>query len=203
MNYCPRCGTRLEMKMEGGRERPSCPAQGCGFFFFGDSSIGCGAVVMRDGRALLIQRGIEPNRGAWQLPGGYAECDERIVSAVEREVLEEAGVVARVLDLVGFRHMAGRYISGAGANIYLVFRLEPVSGEPRYDGIETLGAGYFSQEEMARMERVQGLSLWAIERALKVPLGRGLVADPEGLTVGVARAGSALFGAALPGGPLR
>ena len=143
MYYCPRCGTGLVSKFDGGRERPACPIEACGFIHFGYSSIGCGAVVMRDGKALLIQRGINPRRGDWQLPGGYVEADEEIVDAVEREVLEEAGIIARVTDVVGLRHSVAGSIGGPSANVYVVFRLEVVSGEPRYDGEETIGAGYF------------------------------------------------------------
>ena len=79
----------------------------CGFVHFGQFSIGCGGVVIRDNQALLVQRGINPNRGAWQIPGGYVESDEEIVPAVEREVLEEAGVVAKVSDVIGVRHAIG------------------------------------------------------------------------------------------------
>ena len=145
--YCPRCGSVLAAKVDGGRERPACLADGCGFLHFGDSSIGCGGIVIRDGKALLIQRGLNPGRGTWQIPGGYVEDDESIPDAVEREVLEEAGVVARVREVVGFRHSAstpGR----PNANLYVVFRLDLVSGEPRADGVETLGADFFSLAEL-------------------------------------------------------
>ena len=154
MNYCPKCGAKLGSKLDGGRERPACLVQGCGFVHFGDSTIGCGAVVIRDNKALLVQRGINPNRGAWQIPGGYVESDEEIQSAVEREVLEEAGVTAKVSDVIGVRHAVGT----PTANIYVVFRLEPLSGEPRFDGVESIGAGYFSMSEMEQMERVQSFS---------------------------------------------
>ena len=189
MKYCPRCGAELGWKFDGGRERPACQAEGCRFIHFGDFSIGCGGVVIRDNKALLIQRGINPNRGAWQIPGGYVEADEEILTAVEREVLEEAGVVARVLDVVGVRHAIAEPV----ANIYVVFRLEPVSGEPRYDGEETIGAGYFSLEEMGRMEGVQGFSTWAIHRALATPQGAGLTLEDTELTR--QRPGWTLFGA--------
>ena len=189
MKYCPRCGAELGSKFDGGRERPACQAEGCRFIHFGDFSIGCGGVVIRDNKALLIQRGINPNRGAWQIPGGYVEADEEILTAVEREVLEEAGVVARVLDVVGVRHAIAEPV----ANIYVVFRLEPVSGEPRYDGEETIGAGYFSLEEMERMEGVQGFSTWAIHRALATPPGAGFTLEDTELTR--QRPGWTLFGA--------
>lgn len=195
VEYCPRCGTKLVKKLEGGRDRPACPTEGCGFFFFGDYSIGCGAVVLRDGKALLIQRGINPGRGSWQIPGGYVEADEAIHSAVEREVLEEAGVEAKVVDVVGFRHAAGR-TDRPNANIYVVFRLSPVSGEPRFDGEETLGAGYYSLDELSRMERVQSLSLWAIRLALVTPLRSGLAQHPN--SPGLTFTGWSLFGLGLP-----
>ncbi len=189
MKYCPRCGSELGWKFDGGRERPACHAEGCRFIHFGDFSIGCGGVVISDNKALLIQRGINPNRGAWQIPGGYVEADEEILTAVEREVLEEAGVVARVLDVVGVRHAIAEPV----ANIYVVFRMEPVSGEPRYDGEETIGAGYFSLEELGRMEGVQGFSTWAIHRALATPRGAGFTLEDTELTR--QRPGWTLFGA--------
>jgi ADP-ribose pyrophosphatase YjhB (NUDIX family) len=191
MRYCPRCGSALGMKLEGGRERPACLADGCGFVYFGESSIGCGAVVLRDDRALLVQRGIEPGKGSWQIPGGYVETDEGIPAAVEREVLEEAGVVARVIEVVGFRHAAGVQPDRPSSNIYVVFRLDFVSGEPRFDGEETLGVGYFSLEEMAQMDRVQALSLWAIRLAMDIRPGSGFV--PDGADE-LARPGWSLFG---------
>ena len=188
MNFCPRCGTKLGVKFEGGRERPACLSEGCGFFDFGLFSIGCGAVVIRENKALLIQRGINPNRGAWQIPGGYVECDEEIVPAVEREVLEEAGVTAKVSDVIGVRHVIGM----PGANIYVVFRLQPVSGEPRFDGVETIGAGYFSVDELDQMENVQGFPTWSIKLALKLPTGSGLTLEHSDLNIG--RPGWSLFG---------
>lgn len=193
MNYCPRCGSPLGATFDGGRDRPACLKEGCGFIHFGYHSIGCGGVVIRDNRALLIQRGINPNRGDWQIPGGYVESDEEILPAVEREVLEEAGVVAKVSDVIGVRHTVGNPV----ANVYLVFRLEFVSGEPRFDGVETLDAGYFSLEEIEQMDRVQGFSKWSIKRALETPPGYGFTLEPGDINIG--RPGWSLFGKGVDG----
>lgn len=165
MKYCPRCATELGTKFEGGRDRIACPS--CNYMFFGDFSIGCGGVVIRDGKALLIRRGHEPGRGWWQIPGGYVEHDEVVTDAVEREVLEEAGVTAKVVDVLGLRHSVGGpgSIGGPSSNVYIMFRLEPIAGEPACDGNEITGAGYFSPEEIEAMDRVQGLSKFAIARA--------------------------------------
>ena len=179
MNFCPRCGAKLITQFSGGRDRPTCPTVGCEFIHFGSYSIGCGAVVLRDDKVLLVQRGIEPNRGAWQIPGGYVESNEGILEAVEREVLEESGIVSTVTDIVGVRHALGT----PTANIYVVFRLNPVSGEPTFDGDETIGAGYFSQADIAGMEQVQGLSIWSYQQALNSPPGAGLTLDQSPLSL--------------------
>ena len=105
-------------------------------------------------------------------------------------MLEEAGIVARVSDSLGWRHTAS-VSPDRPANIYVVFRLNHVSGEPLHDGEETLGAGFFSLEEMAAMEGVQSLSLWAIRLALAHPPNAGLVPNHEAIEM---RPGWSLFG---------
>lgn len=189
--YCPRCSMTLTSRLDGGRERAACPDSGCGYIHYGDFSIGCAGVVIREDKALLVQRGWNPFAGSWQIPGGYAEHDEPLALAVEREVLEEAGIEARVRDVIAFRHSLGGGIGGPTTNIYVVFRLDLIRGEPVFDGDEIANAGFFSLEEMARMDAVQGLSKWAIEKALRAESSHGLRPE-EGPMSG--RAGWQLFG---------
>jgi 8-oxo-dGTP diphosphatase len=54
--------------------------------------VGVGAVVVRDGRALIIRRGHEPRKGEWSLPGGHVELGESLTDAVRREIKEETGL---------------------------------------------------------------------------------------------------------------
>ena len=58
--YCPACSMTLTTKMDGGRDRPCCPSDSCNYIHYGDFSIGCAGVVVRDGKALLVQRGQNP-----------------------------------------------------------------------------------------------------------------------------------------------
>jgi ADP-ribose pyrophosphatase YjhB (NUDIX family) len=61
-----------------------------------------GAIVHdRGGRLLLIQRGREPGRGLWSLPGGRVEPGESEHDAIVREMAEETGLRVRVVRLVG------------------------------------------------------------------------------------------------------
>jgi len=41
---------------------------------------------------LLIERGREPLKGYWSIPGGLVETGERLEEAVAREVFEETGL---------------------------------------------------------------------------------------------------------------
>lgn len=61
-----------------------------------------GAVVHdAQGRLLLVLRGREPAAGLWSIPGGKVEPGEFREAAVEREVLEETGLVVEALAPVG------------------------------------------------------------------------------------------------------
>ena len=50
--------------------------------------VGVGAVIVEEGRVLLVRRGTEPLKGQWSLPGGLLELGESLTDGVIREVLE-------------------------------------------------------------------------------------------------------------------
>lgn len=62
--------------------------------------VGVGAVIIHDGCALIVQRGSEPRRGEWTVPGGLLELGETLRAAVEREVLEETGLAVKAGEVV-------------------------------------------------------------------------------------------------------
>ena len=39
-----------------------------------------------------MERGREPLKGYWSLPGGLVECGERLEEAIQREMMEETGL---------------------------------------------------------------------------------------------------------------
>jgi mutator protein MutT len=62
--------------------------------------VGVGAVVVDEGRVLLIRRGNEPMKGHWSLPGGMLELGETLTDGVVREVREETGLTVEPVELI-------------------------------------------------------------------------------------------------------
>jgi 8-oxo-dGTP diphosphatase len=62
--------------------------------------VGVGAVVVHEGRALIVKRAHEPRRGEWSLPGGRVELGETLVEATRRELREETGLEVAVGELI-------------------------------------------------------------------------------------------------------
>ena len=58
--------------------------------------VGVGAVIVDDGKILLIRRKYEPLKGHWSLPGGMVEIGEPLEAALTREMQEETGLLVDV-----------------------------------------------------------------------------------------------------------
>jgi ADP-ribose pyrophosphatase YjhB (NUDIX family) len=65
--------------------------------------LGVGGIIFKRsgtrGPILLVERGHEPLKGFWSLPGGLVETGERLEEAVQREILEETGLRVQPLRL--------------------------------------------------------------------------------------------------------
>lgn len=101
--FCPRCGQPLRQQEAFGRLRPVCAA--CGFVHFRDPKVAAAVLLSGQGRVLLVQRAVDPQRGYWALPAGFVEVDELPHEAAAREALEETGLHVRVGDLLSIRRM--------------------------------------------------------------------------------------------------
>src|SRR5271165_5942838 len=62
--------------------------------------VGVGAVIIRDGRALLVRRNTEPLKREWSVPGGVLELGEKLRDGAAREALEETGLHVEVYEVL-------------------------------------------------------------------------------------------------------
>jgi len=58
-----------------------------------------GALIYDGPRVLLVKRGKEPLKDYWSLPGGAVEAGETLEEALRREVLEETGLIVKIIRL--------------------------------------------------------------------------------------------------------
>jgi 8-oxo-dGTP diphosphatase len=79
----------------------------------------CAGAVVRDdaGRLLLVQRGIEPARGTWSLPGGRVEPGETVDAAAVREVREETGLTVTIGELLAVVDVMGYTVHDFAATV--------------------------------------------------------------------------------------
>ena len=99
-------------------------------------------------KVLLIQRGIEPFKGKWALPGGFMNIDETAEECAKRELEEETGLKnASVEQFYTFsdvnRDPRERVITVAH---YALVKLAEVKG-----GDDAASARWFSMDEVPRL----------------------------------------------------
>ena len=115
--------------------------------------VGVAGVVIKDGCVLMIQRGKEPGRGRWSIPGGCLHLGERVRDGVEREVFEECNVCVRAGDVLGVADLIQRDDDGRIRYHYVLVDLaaEYLSGEPRPSS-DALAARWVRFDELLTLE---------------------------------------------------
>jgi ADP-ribose pyrophosphatase YjhB (NUDIX family) len=78
------------------------------------------ACVWRDGKVLLVERGKEPWKGKWSLPGGRLEFGETVREAAQRELAEETGIEATLVKLVDVEDAIMRDANGDAMAHYAI-----------------------------------------------------------------------------------
>lgn len=116
------------------------------------------ACVWRDGRFLLVERGKDPNRGLWTLPGGSVELGETLAGAAARELREETAVTADLRHLVDVVEVIARDDRGRPPRHYVIV----VLGGPWRTGDATAGddaaaAQWLTPAELCQRPMTRGL----------------------------------------------
>jgi 8-oxo-dGTP diphosphatase len=114
--------------------------------------VGVGAIIIENGRVLLVKRGHPPLLGEWSIPGGVLEIGETLRDAAIREAREETGLVVEPGELLG---VFDRVICENGRVRYhyvlIDFLCRRVSGHPCC-GTDADEVRWFSPEEAAQLK---------------------------------------------------
>ncbi|OGY34431.1 MAG: hypothetical protein A3E37_04755 [Candidatus Andersenbacteria bacterium RIFCSPHIGHO2_12_FULL_46_9] len=129
--FCPKCGGTMKPKEQRGEVMPTCTNQICGFIFWQNSNP-CVVTIIQDARGLVLmtKRGIEPDKGKLDLPGGFMKLGEHPLDAARRETREELGVEVEIIDLVGVEMDSYFYQEISEATLVLGFTARIVKGRP-------------------------------------------------------------------------
>jgi ADP-ribose pyrophosphatase YjhB (NUDIX family) len=119
--------------------------------------LGVGALIIENGRILLVERGKAPLEGYWSLPGGGVETGERLEEAIRREVREETGLEIEDLEVLEIFERVMRDAEGRVEYHYVLidYLCRPAGG--------VLGAAtdasrcdWFGEEEMGALKITAG-----------------------------------------------
>ena len=127
--------------------------------------LGVGALVFSEGRLLLVERGHEPLKGYWSLPGGILETGETLIQGIRREVLEETGLDVEPLSI--FEVFERIMPDGEGKTEYhyvlIDYLCRPVGGSLQAAS-DVSRVVWVSQPELAEYRLTDG-TLAVVERA--------------------------------------
>jgi 8-oxo-dGTP diphosphatase len=125
-----------------------------------------GAVVIREGKVLLVKRSNAPQKGKWAIPGGSVKLGETLQEAAEREAKEETGLTIKANDPVFIFDLIERDSAGELLFHYVIvdLRADYVKGEVRAAD-DVSDAGWFSPEE------IEAISISETTRSLLKKIG--------------------------------
>lgn len=119
-----------------------------------------------DLKIMLIQRGIEPFKGEWALPGGFVKIDESLETAALRELKEETGVDDIFLEQLYTFGQPGRDPRDRVITV-AYFALINLSDHPIHAQTDAKDVAWFSLEELPKVAFDHGEIIATASQRLK------------------------------------
>ena len=142
MNYCPECGGPLLRHVVGGDLRNHWFCQRCQTRHHDYPRVVVTAFVASGDRLLWVQRGLQPQRGKWAIPGGFLEQGETLAEGAARELHEEAGILLPPERLQLYMTGSITFIN----QVYMGFRAA-VETDLCAPGVESMDCRFFTRHE--------------------------------------------------------
>ncbi|MGH9584940.1 MAG: NUDIX hydrolase [Bryobacteraceae bacterium] len=119
--------------------------------------LGVGALILDGRRVLLVQRGNEPLRGCWSLPGGGVESGERLEDALVREVYEETNLRVQTGPIATVFERLMPDASGACEYHYVLIDFYcTIAGGDLLAGSDSAGAEWFDIDALGALPMTAG-----------------------------------------------
>ena len=109
----------------------------------------CGIVEI-EGKILLVRHTYGNAKDRILLPGGFVQENELPTVAIEREVLEETGVIAKAKSLIAMQFKLEQWCA--------VFVMDYISGTPKSDGFENSEVLLLTPEEAVNRDDITNMS---------------------------------------------
>ena len=113
-------------------------------------AISLSAVLVLEGKVLLVKRGHEPFPGTWMFPSGFLEYGEHPEEGVLREFKEETNLEARVCDLLGIYRSEDD--PREPNHVAMFYRISDASGELLNDENENEAVSWFPVNQLPKIE---------------------------------------------------
>jgi 8-oxo-dGTP diphosphatase len=127
-----------------------------------------GAIIFQEGKVLLAERGKEPLKGWWSLPGGLVETGETLHQAIRREVREETGLEITPGPVFEVFERIMRDAAGAAEYHYvLVDYICPVTGGDLRPGDDVSRVEWVAEADLEQYRITEG-TVEVIARAFRV-----------------------------------
>lgn len=142
--FCPRCGEILNKEFIDNKDRLICSNNRCDFIYYHNPIPAAGAMVVKDGKILLVKRAVAPKIGWWCIPAGFMEWSEHPSQTAVRELKEETGLDIKLDRL--FEVYSGEDDPRLNA-VLILYKADEVGGKLGADD-DAMEVKYFGFDEL-------------------------------------------------------
>jgi mutator protein MutT len=134
-NFCPQCAIAMTTDPLG---NPTCPD---GHYTKYPTPVAATlALIRNNNKYLVLRRADEPQKGFWDLPGGFVEPGETAPQTVAREIAEETGITdIHIVDFLGtFSTKYGDIVDVLTCGYLIETNQKDITLSPENDGYQWL-----------------------------------------------------------------